>query len=326
MTSYDSYTLLPWVLIDPELLTEDSGRTALPAVARHIKRFCSVMMGELDLQHLSEQAVMEGRHSARILLEAIRDTPIVTAGLSIDDPESLTFSKKALGAILAEARRVTDSKRLPIRDWAHFGSDAYLRSEERETIEQRHSRPYESFSRERIWLEVLEPFTRTRTLNIYDRYLFKHVFAHDDRLAHPSRTKRSGLAWFFDRLVERSEDGPPMSVAVRSESLAQSLEGRRRLRDVAQDFVDNWFPTIDIRLDFCTSRPPHDRFMFAHTPLGNIRVLEQSNSLLEKVDVPSHRGRDALRLTLKTNDSDSRVAVRDWQRAGEAIELSVTSS
>lgn len=117
-----------------------------------------------------------------------------------------------------------------------------------------------------------------------------------------------------------------MSVAVRSESLAQSLEGRRRLRDVAQDFVDNWFPTIDIRLDFCTSRPPHDRFMFAHTPLGNIRVLEQSNSLLEKVDVPSHRGRDALRLTLKTNDSDSRVAVRDWQRAGEAIELSVTSS
>lgn len=326
MTSHDEYTLLPWILIDPELLQEDPDHSAISAVARHIRKYCSVMMGELDHQHLVEQAHVNGNRSARLLLEAIQNAPQCIRGLSIEAPESLSFGRKALGAILAEPRRGTDAGPLPFRSWAHYGSDAYLRSEERELIEERQSRPYESFSRDRIWTEVLEPFTRTPVINIYDRYLFRNVFMHRGRLARSERVATSGLAWFLARLAERDNVSHLTSVSIRSEMIPATSGDIDALAATAEEFVRMWPSNIDLHLEFCSCRVPHDRFMFAHTAAGNIRVLEQSNSLLEKLDVPQHKAKDAVRITLKPHESDARVAVRDWQRAGERIELSVRSA
>ncbi len=335
-----SPTLLPWILVDPAL---SDWEDPCPAecntrnVTEFLRRHCSVVIGELDYESIVERA-NDGRDSSfRYLREALLRCPLHRQGLSLDEPDEVLAPDKSgirVCAALVDSSRLEAIEMLG-RQKAKVlnGALELINSSFRREVEDARVRKFHPGAEPiRIWNEVLEPFTRSPVLNVYESYIF-NPFTWDEPHIPPT-----GLVWFLRKLAARAaRDAEPLDVVVRGGfhwvAPQRYREVRDRMRQRCAELVAAMLPDVRLYLEPLYPRI-HDRYLLARRPDQSSRVLESGYPVISNLGKfvgipkqPSHASKrdpeepkpEVYSFTCDDQQANNRVREREWAAANSHV-------
>ena len=336
--------IFPWIVIDPDCpewsqsITDD-----VVDVVGAFREHFNVLIGELDHAAIAERARTGAGHSFALLREALSTSCVIVQGLSLDEPEDV-FGGSGVDSVASADHALLAPTRDAARDVAaqrncmvHTSPQALLGSRNYRTILAEMTRSFAPGSeRARLWREVLEPFSRTDIVRVYETYVFKPLTRPRVDIA------KTGLHWLLERFSDRARltPGRRQLLHIRgtycdakgfalTESEKQQLGNvERRCRELIKKFEEH----LDIRMEITsraveTSRVlgPHDRFWLGQNANTNsvLRVLHCSNSIVQGAQQRLMAG-GAFTVAATSRQTPVNVYTREWSRSTEYIERIVT--
>jgi hypothetical protein len=339
--------LYPGLVFDPDCCdwhgeSPDDVMELADALMSHF----SVIMGELDLDLISERS-RAGQSRAYVMLrEALALGDVWVRGLSIDEPDEVFGNTPGDSSAipptehaLVNPGRVELCKYLERRSCrVHVSVPDLLQSREYRAILRASTRPFDSDSqRSRLWREVLEPFSRTRTVNIYEPFVFSPIANRKLKL------ESSGIYWLLGRFHDRAQQtGRMQTVTVRGtyrDAAGRGRPGELRLseatsrielacRDMVSAFGEHLslhFELVDRECGPGQGRPPHDRFWIGRTGNSPCRLLTPSNSVIQQSHAAS-KSKAASTLTVTSDGVTLRMRTREWHAATQFVAWSLSSN
>lgn len=328
--------LLPWILLDPTCPEWAGGASSWALACKAadlIRNHCSVVIGADDLEHLVDAAKASQDSVHHVLFEALNFCPRRVRGRTVADvPAALQrgdHEAPVFAAIVDEGRSAT-ALELRSNGVRVVGSASeFFLSDLRDRIEDARHRVLEPrTTRDEVWNEILEPFTRVPVLNIHESFIF-NVFALNE-----FDFESSGLCWFLDRLSDRSKElETSMTVVVRGgfDHDDRNPLPRYRIHERCDQVKRRYAPTL--RLHFEPVQPrrsKHDRYMIARRPNNDSALLSYTYPIISEFGQSRFRNGAATRGGRGTRDdvieffyatAPQKVAVRvnEWLREKQVL-------
>lgn len=300
-----------------------------------MRDYFTILIGSLDLEEIHERANSGTNHGFALLREALILGCVRVRGLSLDEPEgvlgNLEPSERSTPqlehALIASTRsEVTQALQRRRCTVHHRASDLLGSRSFRDLLRSNVWSFATGDERIRLWREVLEPFTRCRTINIFEPYIFRSLVEPD------CLVEQTGLYWLLHHLQEECHRDPlRKSINVRGTFREPSGRMDEAIREQAKTVVrhcealaERFGANLELKLevvDRSTVRaergPAHDRFWIGRNGNNAARVMFHSTSVIQQANRP--RVKTPFNITITQERTSLHIYSKEWSDLGKFI-------